>query len=60
LKRPLSETLQGTRQGRNGVIVRIQRIIDRISHRYRERVITEDGQVIVEKDEDLRGIDRMR
>jgi len=54
LKRPILEMIDGMRRGRNGVIVRIRRLIDRDNYRYRERVETQDGKLIVDKDEDLR------
>lgn len=51
--RPLVEIKQGTRPGRDDVVVTILRIIDRIRSRYREQVVKEDGTVLTDKDEDL-------
>ncbi len=53
-KRPILEMIDGMRRGRDGVIVPIRRVIDRIKYRYQDHVGTEDRKVIVDKDEDLR------
>lgn len=53
-KRPIMEMFSGKRRGRDGRIVNRDAVIDRLAHRYRERVTTEDGEVIVDKDEGLR------
>lgn len=44
----------GQRLGRDGRVVNRDALVDRENYRYRERVTTEDGEIIVDKDEDLR------
>ena len=51
--RPLVEIRQGTRPGRDGIVVTILRVIDRVRQRYRERVLNEDGTILIDKNEDL-------
>ena len=54
LKGVLAKIWFGQRIGRDGRVVNRDALVDRENYRYRERVTTEDGEVIVDKDEDLR------
>ena len=53
-QRPIREGLTRHGPGGDGKVVRVVRSIDRLSHRYTERVEMPDGTVVVDKDEDLR------
>jgi DNA-directed RNA polymerase subunit RPC12/RpoP len=54
VKRPLLDSFSGTRQGRDGRIVRVEQTIDRVNHRYDKHVQTEDGEILKDQHEDLR------
>lgn len=54
-RRPVLEAERGWGIGRDGIRRFKERVLDRINRRYREHVELEDGTVVRDLDEDLRG-----